>query len=73
VLKLPLSRTLTLQPPCNDFATKDKPNLVTTGARKRSRDYDFDNVDSPVPDDSRDEGSDSVAARQMGIIGPMSG
>jgi hypothetical protein len=35
--------------------------------------HDFDNVDSPVPDDSRDEGSDSVADRQMGIIGRMSG
>lgn len=35
--------------------------------------HDFDNVDSPVPDSSLDEGNDSVADRQMGIIGRMPG
>lgn len=57
----------------SDPASADYPDTDTNAAALNDSSHDFDNVDSPVPDSSGDEGNDSVFDRQMGTISRMPG
>ncbi len=57
----------------SDSAGADYYDADANAADLNDSSHDFDNVDSPVPDSSLDEGNDSVADRQMGIIGRTPG
>jgi hypothetical protein len=57
----------------SDPARADYSDTDANAADLNDSSHDFDNVDSPVPDDAFGEANDSVADRQMGIIGRMPG
>ena len=59
--------------PDADAAPADADYSDADAADLNDSSHDFDNVDSPVPDSSLDQGNDSVTDRQMGIIGRMPG
>jgi myosin-crossreactive antigen len=56
-----------------DVARTNYSNTDANATDLNDSSHDFDNVDSPVPDDSLDQANDSVADRQMGMIGQMPG